>query len=285
MHKLKKYDLAISFAGEQREIAKTFATRLDASGYSIFYDSFFEAELLGSDLPVVLHNTYSSEARFVLILLSKEYLDKPWTNHERRAAIQEFIRRNGQGLLLLKIDDIELPGYSSDMGYSALKTTGQEKFYQILLKKLGQPSQTNQITHLINEDVILARKVIESCFRRAIFSSMDSEISLPAMYKSIERAIGSIHQIIPNIIDQELQFICLKIVKALDRIDRTKFLSVSRSDQLPVDIRTDIDSDKREVLRLLLEIRRAAKISIQLPFEIKFDHFAPEHADEQPSLV
>jgi hypothetical protein len=35
-----KYDLAVSFAGEQRDIAESIASRLDASGYSVFYDEY-----------------------------------------------------------------------------------------------------------------------------------------------------------------------------------------------------------------------------------------------------
>jgi hypothetical protein len=49
-----KYDLAISFAGEQRALAARFATQLDASGYSIFYDEFHQAELWGNDLSVTV---------------------------------------------------------------------------------------------------------------------------------------------------------------------------------------------------------------------------------------
>ncbi len=41
---MAKYDLAISFAGEQRQLAEFFARRLDASGYSIFYDEYTQAD-------------------------------------------------------------------------------------------------------------------------------------------------------------------------------------------------------------------------------------------------
>ena len=88
-----KYDLAISFAGEQRNLAEIFARRLDASGYSIFYDEFQQAELWGRDLSVALGNVYSREARYCLIILSTDYVAKPWTNHERQNAISEFLQR------------------------------------------------------------------------------------------------------------------------------------------------------------------------------------------------
>lgn len=42
---MAKYDLAISFAGEDRALARGLAERLDAAGYSIFFDEFHHAEL------------------------------------------------------------------------------------------------------------------------------------------------------------------------------------------------------------------------------------------------
>jgi len=40
-----KYDLAVSFAGEQRRLAEMFARRLDAAGYAVFYDEYQQADL------------------------------------------------------------------------------------------------------------------------------------------------------------------------------------------------------------------------------------------------
>jgi hypothetical protein len=119
-----KYDLAISFAGEQRGLAETFARRLDASGYSIFYDEFHQAELWGRDLSIALNNVYSREARYCLIVLSKDYVAKPWTNHERQSAISQFIQRRGDYVLCLKVEDVELPGFPSIIGYISLDRTG-----------------------------------------------------------------------------------------------------------------------------------------------------------------
>ena len=37
-----KYDVALSYAGEDREVARELATRLQAAGYLVFYDGFEE---------------------------------------------------------------------------------------------------------------------------------------------------------------------------------------------------------------------------------------------------
>jgi hypothetical protein len=259
-----KYDLAISFAGEQRSLADKFARRFDASGYSIFYDEFQQAELWGRDLSVALGSVYSQEARYCLIILSADYVAKPWTNHERQNAIAEFIRRRSDYILLLKVDDIDLPGFPSIIGYVALDRFGEDGVYKLLLQKLGRPNHANMLSHLDPRDTSLAQQIIGACFRRAIYTRMDSEIDLRAMYASIGKALGALQRITPRISDQPLQFACGEIIQALDEIDRVQTLSDERvSNNLSHSIRKEIDQNKQKVVRLLLEIRRAAKIPMQ----------------------
>jgi TIR domain len=279
-----KYDLAISFAGEQRGLADTFARRLDASGYSIFYDEFQQAELWGRDLSIALNNVYSKEARYCLILLSDDYVQKPWTNLERQSAISQFIERRGDYILCLKVEDIDLPGFPSIISYISLGRFDVDAVYKLLLQKLGPPDHDNQVSHLDSQDRSLARKIIEACFRRAIYTRMDSEINLSAMYSSIGKALGVLQQLTIQIHDQALQVACGEIIRALDDIDRAQTRSSAGvSNHLPQSIREKIDLSKQKVVRLLLEIRRAAKIPMQLPFAIQTDHFwGAEQADEKP---
>jgi len=279
------FDLAISFAGEQRSVADEFARRLDASGYSIFYDEFQQAELWGRDLSIALGNVYSSEARYCLIILSHEYVNKPWTNLERQSAISQFVQRRGDYILCLKVDeDVTLPGYPSINAYLTLNHLGVDVVYKLLLQKLGRPEHANQISHLNANDSTIAQSVIEACFRRAIYTRMDSEIDMQSMYNSIGKALGTIQQLTPRIHDQALQFVCGEIINALDHIERVQTLSdAGVSNHLPNVLKKQIDENKQKIIRLLLEIRRAAKIAIQLPFVIKTDHFwGAEQANEPP---
>jgi hypothetical protein len=180
-----KYDLAISFSGSDRGLADRFATRLDAGGYSIFFDAFFQAELWGRDLSVALGEVYARDARFCLILLSNEYVQRAWTTHERRHAISRFISERNEYILCLKIDEIELPGFPSTIGYLSLSRFSEDKVYKLLLERLGAPNHEGQLSKLTADDVGLARAIIEACFRRAIYTRMDSEISMEAMLTSI----------------------------------------------------------------------------------------------------
>jgi hypothetical protein len=242
--------------------------------------------LWGRDLSIILDKVYGQESRYCLIILSTDYLQKPWTNQERRSAISTFIKNRSDYILCLKVEDVDLPGYASVMGYVSLDRMGEDSVYKLLLQKLGHPNHEMQLTRLSPDDVNLAREVIVACLRRAIYTRMDSEIRLSAMYDSIGKSLGRLQEIIPMIHDQSLQFACLEIINALDGIERTRMLSNSDiSVSLPTNIRRWIDDAKLKVVRLLLEIRRAANIPMQLPFALRTDHFfGSDEADQTPAV-
>jgi hypothetical protein len=80
------YDIAISFAGEQRPEAEAIANCLKAAGVKAFYDEYEQSTLWGKDLYEHLADVYQHKARYCLILISADYAAKVWTTHERRNA-------------------------------------------------------------------------------------------------------------------------------------------------------------------------------------------------------
>jgi hypothetical protein len=136
----------------------------DASGYSVFYDEFEQAELWGRDLSVALGSVYSREARYCLIILSADYVAKPWTNLERQNVISEFIQRRSDYILVLKVDDTDLPGFPSIIGYVALDRSGEDGVYKLLLQKLGRSNHANMLSHLDHTDTKLAQQILKRVF-------------------------------------------------------------------------------------------------------------------------
>lgn len=267
-----KYDLAISFAGEQRHLAEEFARRLDAAGYSIFYDEYRRADLWGHSLSKSLKQAYAFDARYCLILLSREYIEKPWTEFERQNAISRFISQRGAYVLCLKIDEVELPGFPGDIAYVSLDQYGRDGIYKLLLAKLGRPDHDQEASRLNAADRSIAHHIIAACYRRAIYTRMDSEIDLDTMYDSIGIAIGALQRLAPEISDHSLQFACNEIIAALDAIERTRIQARSGISNFHPQKR-QIDEQKLKVAQLLLEVRRTANISMQLPSTLKTEHF------------
>jgi hypothetical protein len=81
-----EYQITLSFAGEQRAEVEQIAACLAAAGVKVFYDKFSKTELWGKDLYQHLSGVYQNKAQYCIIFISKEYVEKAWTNHELKAA-------------------------------------------------------------------------------------------------------------------------------------------------------------------------------------------------------
>ena len=73
-----KYEVALSFAGEDRSSADAVAKGLRDAGINIFYDDFYAEELWGEDLAVKLREVYHSSSQFCIMIISEHYVDKMW---------------------------------------------------------------------------------------------------------------------------------------------------------------------------------------------------------------
>jgi hypothetical protein len=96
------YDVALSFAGEQRQYVKQVAELLRAAGVRVFYDDF--EDLWGKDLPVRLEEVYRRQARFVVVFVSAEYVTKAWPNLERQHALAGRLERMDDSVLPARVD-------------------------------------------------------------------------------------------------------------------------------------------------------------------------------------
>lgn len=130
-----QYDVALSFAGEQREYVGEVAEVLRQGGAAVFYDLF--EDLWGADLPVRLEEVYRKQSRFVVIFVSKEYVTKAWPNHERQHALAGRIERMDQSVLPARFDPVDLPGLPTTVGYLDIRNMSPADLAQRILRKLG----------------------------------------------------------------------------------------------------------------------------------------------------
>lgn len=131
-----KFDIALSFAGEQREFVDQVANLLNKKGISTFYDKFEEANLWGKNLYDYLSDVYMNQARYTIMFISEDYSRKLWTNHERQSMQARAFQENSEYVLPAKFDDTEIPGVLSTTGYISLKGKTPEDFVSIIEKKL-----------------------------------------------------------------------------------------------------------------------------------------------------
>lgn len=131
-----RLDIAISFAGEDRIYAEELATLLIDNGVRVFYDAFAKAELWGEDLYSYLDNIYRTRARFCVVLISKHYAGKLWTNHERRSAQARAFSDAGVYILPIRLDSTDLPGLPPTVGYLQWQNESAEAIVGLIIEKL-----------------------------------------------------------------------------------------------------------------------------------------------------
>ena len=173
-----KYDIVLSFAGEDREYAKEIAECLKANGVKVFYDEFEEHKLWGQDLYVYLDNIYRNEARFCLMFLSKDYAKKLWTNHERESAQARAFQQNEEYILPIKLDDTEIPGIRPTTGYLDRRIKTAEEICSITFKKLRIEKSDN--TNIEDDNIVYIPKVkrnISDLEKRNFLKTSFSEIN------------------------------------------------------------------------------------------------------------
>ena len=73
-----RYDVSLSFAGEQRDYVRRVAEDLQYRGLRVFYDENEEDQLWGKNLLDYLSDLYLKKCRYCIIFASAEYTNKMW---------------------------------------------------------------------------------------------------------------------------------------------------------------------------------------------------------------
>jgi hypothetical protein len=140
-----EYDIALSFAGEQREYVRKVAEILFASGLRVFYDEFEEVNMWGENLFDYLEDVYNKKAKFCAIFVSKEYKEKIWTNHERENAQARALESKNVYILPIKFDETEIPGLKKTTAYMYAKNNSPEELAQKIVKKINPNSDIKEM--------------------------------------------------------------------------------------------------------------------------------------------
>jgi len=111
------FDVALSFAGEDRKIAERIAQELKKRNVSLFYAGFEQNKLWGKRLSKYFQQVYGPKTRFVVVLISEKYSLKDWTDFEFDIARKEARLRKEEFILPVRIDDTPIPGLHRDVVY------------------------------------------------------------------------------------------------------------------------------------------------------------------------
>lgn len=146
-----RFEIAFSFAGPHRDkvqaIAELVSARIDPgltdrSQGRVFFDDWFEHEILGDDLDVLLQSFYHDQSLMVVADLSDEYADRLWCQAEARAirALRFEVdpARDETGRLRLlnaRFGDGNVPGIFKTTAYLDGITKSPEQAADLILKR------------------------------------------------------------------------------------------------------------------------------------------------------
>jgi hypothetical protein len=132
-----RFDVALSYATEDRDYVKQVATELEERRLSVFYDQHFAVELLGADLPVYFDNVFRRQSRFVVVFASAHYAKKAWPIRELQSALAAAILERRELILPARLDDTELPGLLPTIGSVNCAHTTPQRLAEMIAAKIG----------------------------------------------------------------------------------------------------------------------------------------------------
>ncbi len=152
------YDVAFSFAGEQREyVSKVYNILANEYDVKVFYDQDerIQADLWGKDLVEELQKIYRDQSKWCVLFISKEYKNKIWTKHEKRSVLERTINEKRVYLLPARFDDTEISGIPITTSYIDISNMTPEDFSKYILRKLEIPIKEREKTsdHLNLPDI------------------------------------------------------------------------------------------------------------------------------------
>ena len=139
----KRFQVALSFPGEHRDfvlqVANALASQLARD--RIFYDDWYEVELLGAGGDLKLQGMYK-DADLVVPFFS-QYYDKPWCSLEWetiRGILLE--RRQDDAVIPVHLDDTQIEGWSVVNFGIRLRGRGPQQIAELILRRLAMTNSS-----------------------------------------------------------------------------------------------------------------------------------------------
>jgi hypothetical protein len=139
----EQYDIAVSFAGEQRDYVSRTVDACKQLGLNVFYDKDKNNEWWGKNFIRQQRDVYSSKTRFFVPFISSEYLSKPVPMDEFEAAMMTAVKQGEGYILPVLMGDAEVPPdlLHPHIGYLRAEDFTPEALAQELQKRVGASEQ------------------------------------------------------------------------------------------------------------------------------------------------
>src|SRR5579859_1847598 len=258
-----EYDLAISFASEERTIARQIAEVISTKAYNVFYDEFETDKMWGKDLSVLLGEVFGETSKFCLIVISQHYIAKQWTNLEWKSAAVKALKEKDAYILPLKVDDTQLPGLSPVIGYVDLRNSSVPVICDLLIRKLGTPlAFSGPVEPGTKDDRKIIQDILSACYRRAVFTRYHAQLNQEAMFESLSDCRVQLQKLIAYLQDEKNQTLVSGIIGELDYIERINAAGFTWQGSGTLG---SIDGAKLRIIKCLTELASYAGLPFAMP--------------------
>lgn len=102
----------------------------------MFYDNDYVAELARPNLDVLLQRIYHDNSDLIAVFLCGDYVAKEWCGLEWRAIRDIIKQRRDATVMLLRLDQAEVPGLFSIDGHIDITTWSPAQIAEAIVKRL-----------------------------------------------------------------------------------------------------------------------------------------------------
>lgn len=140
MERQYEYEVALSFAGEQRYYVKRVSDELERLGVKHFYDNKETVNLWGKNLTQDLERIYYQDSQYFVPFISKEYVKKNWTRWEINSALERNLEESSENfqqyILPVKFDDTRIPGIWGSIAFQDANKLEPETLAAMIYEKV-----------------------------------------------------------------------------------------------------------------------------------------------------
>jgi len=147
-----EFEVALSFASEDRAVVEELANLMKANHRRVYFDEYEAVRPWDSDVIAHVAEIYRTKARYCLMFISQHYPLQKWTDVERASVQEHALRDADEYILLIRLDDTEVPCTGETTGYRDLRQHSMESIANLLEQKLiqvrgpsGPPSRSHDL--------------------------------------------------------------------------------------------------------------------------------------------
>jgi hypothetical protein len=133
-----KFKIAMSFSGEHRDLVENIARELTKKlgENTVFYDNFYRPLLAQFDLDLAFEKIYKYNSELIVVFLSSDYGKRNWCITEYRIIRALRFQGHNEKIMLLKVEDCEIPGLYETDGYLSIQEMSTHEIIENILQRI-----------------------------------------------------------------------------------------------------------------------------------------------------